>query len=227
MPLKTYLSQNIAKRILILFFFFSFLMTTVSTAIILYSQHHNEVKQIISDSQKTLENQLDSIHQVLWNLDKPLAITILNSLTNTPSFTFITIYDEQGNVFASSGRKYKAYSTSTTLPIIHNDKNKKSQKIGYVKANITTVSAINHVKNNFLNIIFTQVVKSFIASFVFLLLMYHILIKHILAINQFIVDNSKQRPKAKKYLELKRPYQNDELQRLVDTINLSQKTHKR
>jgi len=226
MPIKKYLRQNIAKKVLIAFFFFSFAMTTISTAFVLYSQYNNEKEQILKDSQNVLTNQIDSISQVLWNLDKPLARIILNSLTHTQSFTYITIRDDQGNLFASSGGKQTTYSTFIQIPLIHTINNKgKGETIGFIKAYITTAAAKEHIKDSFLSIVFVQILKSFITSFVFLLLMYQILIRHILTINKYIVDNAGTQHLFKNKLKLDRAYTDDELQRLVNTINASRKKH--
>ena len=224
MPIKKYLGQNIAKKVLIAFFFFSFAMTTISTAFVLYSQYNNEKEQILKDSQNVLTNQIDSISQVLWNLDKPLARIILNSLTHTQSFTYVTINDDQGNLFASSGEKQTTYSTFIEIPLTHTiyDKDK---TIGYIKAYVSTATAKEQIKDSFFSIVFVQILKSFITSFVFLLLMYQILIRHILTINKYIIDISDSQHLLKNKLKLDRAYTDDELQRLVNTINASRKKH--
>lgn len=226
MPFQKYLDQNIAKRILIIFFLFSFAMTTLSTAYVLYSQYSSEIEQILKDSENTLINQSDSISQVLWNLDKPLATTILGSIIHIPEFTYITLSDERNGTFSSSGDENTPYSTSIKLPIFQQNTHKKAgEPIGWIKANITTNTAKEHIKQNFLGIIFVQIIKSLITSFIFLLLMYQVLIRHILTINKYIVDNSDTQNLFKRRLSLDRPYINDELQRLVDTINTSRKKH--
>ena len=227
MSINKYFSQNIAKRVLITFFFFSFVMTTISTVYILYSQYSNEKKQILNDSRHTLINQSNPLSQVLWNLDKSLAHTILNSLTYTPSFTYITLNDEQGQIFASSGAEQTTYSAFIQVPLSHSINSKiKGKKIGTIKAYVTTSAAERQIKDNFFSIIFAQIIKSFISSFVLLLLMYKILIQHILTINKYIVSYDPDTQNfLKNKLKLDRPYTDDELQRLVKTINTSIKKH--
>ncbi len=87
MTIRTLLSQNIAKQILISFFLFSLILTTLSTVFILSSQYQNDKKNIISNSKTLINNQVNTLSQVLWNMDKALAKINLNSLANNENIT--------------------------------------------------------------------------------------------------------------------------------------------
>jgi len=219
MPLKTYLQQNIARRVLISFFLFSFLLTTASTVFILSTQYFNEKSGILTNSQKLISAQVGSLSQVLWNVDKPLAKISIDSLLNTANFTYIAIYNEEGDLFVSTGSESKNYSDFIKSPLFFKNKFiEKEIKIGFIKAYISTDSAKQHMLDNTLNIVLIQTLKSVITSIVFLLLIYHIVIRHIHSLTKHIATEPLNTP-----LKLDRTYKEDELQFLVDTINKSRK----
>ena len=217
MTIRTLLSQNIAKQILISFFLFSLILTTLSTVFILSSQYQNDKKNIISNSKTLINNQVNTLSQVLWNMDKALAKINLNSLANNENITYISINNESGDLFASSGDESIAFSKVIQIPLYFKNTLSKSTdkiKIGNLKAYISTDSAIQNTINNSISIIAIQVLKSLITSFVFLFLIYWLLVRHIQAITQHILTQ----PLASLF-KLERKYRDDELQFLVDIMN--------
>jgi len=219
MPIKTYLQQNLAKRVLISFFLFSIVLTTVSTIFILLSQYSNEKDGIISNTQALINTQSESISQILWNIDKPLAKISLTSLMTSANFTYIAIYTDTGDLFVSAGSENSKFSKIITKPLFFkNTLNNKKIKIGEIKAYISTASAKQHALENMLSVILIQTIKAIITSLIFLLLIYHLVIRHILALTKHILT----KPLSSK-LKLDRTYHDDELQLLVDTVNKSRK----
>lgn len=220
MLLKELLQQNIAKRILLSFFLFSFVVTAISIAVILYSQYSKEKVEVVSETKAQINSRVEFIGEVLWNIDKPLAELSIKSLADNPDVSYIAIFNENKDVFTSVGDKNSSFYKSVEIPLNRIDKhNNKSMMIGTLVANISTASAEQHVKDNFVNILLVQTFKSVITSFVFLFLIYNILVKHLNKITQGIITNSKMGVNNDDLIELKRKPRNDELQLLTDTLN--------
>lgn len=224
MPLKNLLNQNIAKRILFAFFFFSSILTMLSISYVLYTQYENDKEEIIKKSHQLISSQADSLSKILWDFNLPLAKLSIKSLSDTTDLSYIAIVDDKNAVFSSHGDTYIPYITLLEIPLTIKINNE-TRRIGAIKAHITTTSAKEHVKSNFLNILWVQIIKSTITSFIFLLLIYHIIIKHIHKITRDIVKKS-QNPEylSLELFQLDRPHKDDELQLLVDTLNESRKT---
>lgn len=221
MALKTYLNQSIARRILLAILLFSFVVTTISTAVILFSQYTNEVQEIIDDANHIIDSQIPSITETMWSVDKPFINVQLKSLTNTRTITYGAIYDEAQKVFIDSGDNLAPFNRIVEKPLYYQLPSSESPlKIGVLKLHISTTSAINHVKNNFINIIITQTVKSILISLFFLLIIHYFLTRHLQTILRY-VENHMTARSTKDVLQLQRSGKNDELQVLVDAINSS------
>ena len=221
MSFKQLLTQNIAKRILLSFFLFSFLITAISIAAILYSQYTNEKTEVFNSSQSLINSRIGFISEVLWNIDKPLAELSIEPLADNPNITYIAIYDENNKIFTNAGNENTLFSKSIEIPLErqHQDDITKFKNIGTVIAHVSNASAVQHVKDNFINILLVQTFKSIITSFVFLFLIYHIMIKHLNKITSAIVTNSNKAINTDDLIRLDRNHRNDELQLLAETLN--------
>ena len=220
MLLKRLLTQNIGKRILFSFFLFSFIITAISIVVILYSQYTKEKSELITGAVSKINSRIEFISEVLWNMDNQLAELSIKSLAENPNITYIAIYDENNKIFANVGNENVTFTKAIKLPLLHNNQNTTAPlNIGTIIANITTVAAQQHVKENFVSILLVQTFKSVITSFVFLFLIYYIMIKHLNKIISGIVTNSNTAINSDDLIRLDRKHRNDELQLLVDILN--------
>lgn len=223
MLLKRLFSQSVAKRILLSFFLCSFILTAISIAVILYSQYSKEKDEVISNTETLINSRVEFISEVVWNMDETLAELSIKSLADDPNITYIAIVDENEKDFTKAGSQNSSFAKPVIIPLFHRDQLEDSNlKVGTLVANISTISAQQHVKDNFINILLVQTLKSIITSAIFLFLIYNILIKHLNTITYGIVTDPNDKVNLNDFISLKRTYRNDELQLLSDTLNRNQ-----
>jgi len=213
---KSKLSRRLVSWIIII----SSTITVVTTGVQLYFDYTNEIEQIEKGFYLLEKSHLPSLINNVWALDEESIQLQIDGLALLPDIEYMAISVE-GRVKWKSGELISKHRISKSYPLFFEYLGKNNE-IGtlFVEASIDGV--INRIWNKLLVVLLSNALKTFfVAGFMFLLF-YRLVTRHLIKIakHTYEVDLSKNVEPI--YLERKQE-KNDELDKLVKAIYLSQK----
>ncbi|MGV6852676.1 MAG: PAS domain-containing protein [bacterium] len=216
-PFKSQLARKLAVLVIIA----SSSVAFFASAYQLYSNYQQQLSTIdrrIDDIKKT---QVSNIASRLWVLDKTALKDNMSAILSLPAIDHIAVYDQK-KLFLEVGTKTKDQSTSYRFPLTYEYRGKQ-QDLGYMTITTTLDEVYSTILNQAINILASNLIKTYIVSILILFIFYHTIIKHLRDISSFAQsmtnDNLKRifsftnKPQSSK---------KDELDQLADAINAMQ-----
>lgn len=202
-------------------------LTTIVTFFNYYIEYKDEIKSLKSRIQQINETSIPAINSAVWNVDKVYLTVLTESIAKIRDMVSVKVLDPQNRIIMerkdSDADADESQSSDLIIykyPLYHQDYNSfKVEHIGSVEIIATTVQIKERLFDQLIYFIVLQFIKTFILSWVILLIFHHYINKNIEQIIEFtkIFDLNSI---SNKYLKLKRnSTTRDEFDILQDEIN--------
>lgn len=174
----------------------------------------------IEDSFKLIEEgYLRSISASLWNLDIPQVKLNLEGALKLPDMKYleVTEFEKGSKLISSSGVKIDEDLIERIYPLTHGLDNR---RIGSLKTVASKEAVFERLKSKTLIILISQTIKTFLVSFLILVIFYKLIMRHLVSL-QLYVQNLKL-DELDKPLEIERHKTNkkpDLFDSLISAIN--------
>ncbi|MFK8137329.1 MAG: ATP-binding protein [Bdellovibrionales bacterium] len=195
----------------------SSLVTIVATFVQLWGNYSRGIKQVSSQVEKIKLTHLNSLSKSLWIFDTTQLKIEMEGILNYPDVNFVEIQSNSGNSIRV-GKKNSEAPLKHTIPLVFNSKNTElNLGVLYIEANYKSI--YNELKSQIWIIAGSQAAKTFIISFLILLIIQQLVTKRLEKILRF-VDTAELKDLPTERLNTKLKYSDsDELDYLSHSIN--------
>ena len=211
------LKHILGRKILFYILVCSSILTIFATLIQLYSDYLYDVSELEQRFLVVETSYLDSLSLNLWTLNIDAVNEQLSGINNLPNVHYVELTTPQGDVY-QSGEKTSADIRFKTFDVIHD-----SNPIGQLLVEVNYADIYQKLIKKAGVILFTQFIKTLLAAFCILTIIYWLVTRHVYQIVSYGKQLSLNNLESKLSLEGKRS-QHDELDMLVDSLNSARYT---
>lgn len=204
-------------------------ISTVLTSLVIffnfYIEYNTEIGSLRVKLQQINESSIPAINSAVWNVDKVYLTVLVESIVKIKDIVSVKVKDPRGKIIIERTNTETDGSKASDLmfyeyPLHHKHYN--SSKIEHI-GNVQIVASTTEIKENLYDrifyFVFAQFLKTFILSWIILLIFHHYINKNIEQIVSFTQDfdlNSVNN----KYLNIRRrTFSTDEFDLLQDSVN--------
>ncbi len=222
--IRSRLSFMLLKYIIIVSGFFTFLSTIAQ----LYIDYNNDLRSIDSSIKQIQSSYAHSIANSLWHLDVDQINVQVEGILRLRDIEFIQIIErKQGRstIFLETGNDEIKSKLESRFNLVYG---KNSQTIigeVYIVANLDHL--YDRVLGRFYIVLATQMIKTFLVSFIILFIINQLVSKKIFKISQYANKLGHQNITEELVLDRIDPHRKNELDELVESLNrMRQNIHK-
>ncbi|MBR0823187.1 ATP-binding protein [Bradyrhizobium liaoningense] len=213
--------SGVGPRLLAAVLLFSSIVTLTLTALQLYLDYDREVGIIKTRLDEIGRSYTDSLGESLWNLDQNQLRLQLDGILRLPDIRAVEVREiaDRPNPISVSVGERSTRSVMTRDYALNYTTQGASRSIGQLHVEATLSDVYQQLLNRALVILASQAAKTFLVS-LFIIYMVHLLVtRHLVAIAEFVSKYSVARPPPPLHLERRRPYDADELDKVIDAFN--------
>ncbi len=216
-------SNVIGWRLLLRVLLFSSLVTLTGIALQLYLEFQKDVvlqKKVIESIKLT---QTKSIGEALWNIDLSQMEAQMEDILQITSVEYVEI--EPSNQFKYQTMKFSKGKIGNKryhefkIPLFYNDIQEGRKDIGHIRIVSNYNLIFQRFKERILVIILIQAIKTFLVSFFILFIVHYLLTRHLSVLNSYLGDFNLEKLTEPLILDRKSAFRDDELDRIVETLN--------
>ena len=224
MFLPSFDKNKIAHRLVIYILIFSSIVTLLLTLIQLYRDYTYDISQIESRFNQIQATNKEVIEENYWLLNRNSIELLLDGLLRDQDIVYLEIIDEMGKIAISKGVIPQGDFKQRELILEFHD-----GADAYPLGKFRIVASLEFVYQRLLDtaliILFTQAIKTFLVSLFIIALVWNLITRHLEAISEYA--NKLELEKSPTEFSLKRNEgywtDNDELARVVDSLNIMHK----
>ena len=206
------LSHILGRKVLVFILFVSSLLSLFATAVQLYNDYRYDVSEIELEFLAIETSHLDSLALNLWDFQDKAVEQQISGIESLPFIHFVQLSTPQGTVY-QAGETREQGDVSQTFAVIHNE-----QTIGELQVDANYQEIYNKLWQKAGVILFTQFIKTLLAAFAIVAIVYWYITRHIYKIADYATDFSLSN--LDHVLELDGDRRNkDELDGLVEALN--------
>ena len=213
--------SGVGPRLLAAVLLFSSIVTLTLTVLQLYLDYDREVGVIETRLDEIGRSYTDSLGESLWNLDQNQLRLQLDGILRLPDIRAAEVHeiaDRPNPIRVSVGERSTRSVVTRDYPLNYTAHGA-SRPIGQLHVEATLSDVYRQLLNRALVILASQAAKTFLVS-LFIIYMVHLLVtRHLVAIAEFVSKYSVARPPPPLHLERRRPYDADELDKVIDAFN--------
>ncbi|UQD69713.1 response regulator [Bradyrhizobium japonicum] len=213
--------SGVGPRLLAAVLLFSSIVTLMLTALQLYLDYEREVGVIETRLDEIGRSTTGSLGESLWNLDQNQLRLQLDGILRLPDIRAAEVREiaDRPNPIRVSVGERSTRSVVTRDYALNYTAQGASRPIGQLHVEATLSDVYQQLLNRALVILASQAAKTFLVS-LFIIYMVHLLVtRHLVAIAEFVSKYSVARPPPPLHLERRRPYDADELDKVIDAFN--------
>jgi C4-dicarboxylate-specific signal transduction histidine kinase len=190
----------------------SSMLSLLATFVQLYSDYRYDVTELESRFQTVQESYLEPLSLNLWNFYDEAVQQQLNGIKNLPNVNYVELTTPQ-QVTYTAGVKLIEDIERREFDVRY-----KNEVIGRLLVEVNYVEIYQKLKSKFGLILVTQLIKTFIAAFFILAIVYWLITRHLYRISAYSAKLSTSFPSEPLSLSGKR-VRKDELDTLVTALN--------
>ena len=213
--------NRLSVRIVVAVLLCSSALTLLATAVQLYFDYQKDVKAIHSNIQFIQDSYLPAIISSVYTLDEKQVNTLLEGSLNIPDIEYVEIKDVSNNPFKSAGNPAASKDVTQVFPLDFITPSGKVISVG----TLTVFASLEGIYHRLLEkayvILLSNMVKTFFASILILMIINHIVVRHLVKISNFTRHLSLDELGQELTLNRKESEstKSDELAQLVQSIN--------
>ena len=212
---------RLSVRIVVVVLLCSSILTLLTTAFQLYFDYQKAVKKIHSNIQFIQDSYLPAIISSVYTLDEKQVEILLEGSLNILDIEYMEIEDTSKNLFKSVGNPAASRDVTKVFPLDFTTPSGKVISVGILKVFASVEGIYHRLLEKALVILLSNAVKTFFASILFLMIINHMVVRHLIKISNFtryfkLNELGQELTLNRKVSESTKP---DELDQLVRTIN--------
>ena len=217
------MKQRLSYKLVFYVIICSSIFTLITTLIQLYYDYSKDIEHVAANFQLIEKSYLTSIALSLYSLNQSQTDLQLTGILNLENIEYVSVVEPDGNtVFV--GHKPSSEDQVKIYPVIYKSQTGKSFNVGDLKVIVSYDGIRKKLLEKFLVALTTNAIKTFLASFFFIMIVQFIISRHLFQIANFVHSSSPEnlnkplkllRRKASKSKE-------DEFDLLVSAINKMQ-----
>ncbi len=214
--IKSRLSFMLLQYIVIVSGFFTF----ISTIIQIYIDYENDLRSIDSSIRQVQNSYSHSIANSLWHLDVDQINVQIEGILRLRDIEYIQIIErKQGHmsVFLESGNKEITSKLEKRFQLTYGKDNNTVIGEVYIVANLDHL--YDRILGRFYIVLATQMVKTFLVSFIILFIIYQLIAKKLIKISQYAKRLGHQNIGEELVISGSNPKRKNELDELVESLN--------
>lgn len=216
---KDVVNSPLGKRLAILIVMFSSCFTLLTTSVQLALDYYEDINRIEQQFQNIQSSYLQAITLSVWSLNSSQIDTQLSGLSNLPDIEYVSILIE-GQVAWKKGENISDAVRVVEFPLTYNIADTSPLKIGILRVSASIDNIYKRLIQKAWVILASNGVKTFIVSGFILILVSHLITRHLKTISDYIenlkLDNLAKPLKLDKKLKSKK---NDEIDHVAQTLN--------
>jgi signal transduction histidine kinase len=204
-------------------------VSLVTTGVQLGLNYHDEVLELREDLELIEKGYSAGLTQSMWEMNAPQIRAVLRGILHVPGVQYVEITEGQKVLF-SAGKPVSGKTLNQTFPLNFQNRTE-VVPLGQMHIVATLDHIYSKLQRTLVFIFFAQLIKTLIVSTLVLLVIRHILIRHLITITDYLktLDFSNLTPDLKLSRDKKLPDSSDspnspntidELDVLVNAINL-------
>jgi len=213
--------NRLSVRIVVAVLLCSSALTLVTTAFQLYFDYQKDVKAIHSNIQFIQDSYLPAIISSVYTLDEKQVKTLLEGTLNIPDIEYMEIKDVLNNPFKSAGNPAASKDVTQIFPLDFITPSGKMISVGTLSVSASLEGIYHRLLEKAYVILLSNMVKTFFASILILMIINHIVVRHLIRISNFTRHLSLDELGQELTLNRKESEstKSDELAQLVQSIN--------
>ncbi len=223
--MKSKLFSSISTKVLFCVVLIGMLITSLFSSITIYLDYVQDKEQVVKRLTEINKSNLDSIVNSVWNLDYTQIEIALKGLIQLDDIEYVLIRDKN-KIVSEVGTKVKKQKISRIYPLKYKIGENSFEHIGdiYIEASLENVQ--KRVVNKAILAFFAELVRITLFGFFLLILIKHLLTRHIKSITNFF--QTEENMTSSRELDLARDNEvlhvdNDEIDILVESVNSMKK----
>ena len=212
---------RLSIRIVVVVLLCSSILTLLTTAVQLYFDYQKDVKTIHSNIQFIQDSYLPAIISSVYTLDEKQVEILLEGSLNILDIEYIEIEDRSKNLFKSVGNSKVSRDVTKVFPLDFTTPSGKVISVGILKVFVSLEGIYHRLLEKAFVILLSNTVKTFFASILFLMIINHMVVRHLISISNFTRTLNLDKLCKKLILNQKfsKIVEPDELGQLVHSIN--------
>lgn len=182
--LKIYKKQHpLSLRIVLIIVACSGLFATLVAATQLYSRYHSDqeiLAQRLADAESAF---LEDINEALWRLDEPLIRQNIEGIQRLPFIVRVQLITEQKRVYSVGQQVESRWVKERTYDVVRST-GEKTIRLGQLKVWVDERSIIQNVKEQALETLVLQALKTAIVSALILIILHFMLFRHLRSLHR-------------------------------------------
>lgn len=209
----SYIRQHsIAFKLLAMILLCSSIITLLTTGLILFNDYHRESNTTDEFLARAVLTSIGGLGHSIWHFDNDTTKIQLEGLLNVQGVQYAKITTTQDTSMDTGQMLEGKFVIRKQWPITYDE-----QEIGQLDLLISKEFILNNVMAKGFNILLSQAAKTFIVSIIILWLVHRIITRHIIHISEY--SASMKTEALDKILKLEKRFDNDEIDRLVTSLN--------
>lgn len=215
---------GLSKRILFYILICSSSVTLILTGLELYFEYRIDVN-LLEQRFKSIEvSYLPSLSENIWLFNTDVVESQIRGIYNLNDVIYVSIVDETNTIVNAIGDKQAKHIISQTYPIVREQQGTINQ-LGHIEVWATLDNIYASLRNRLAVILLGQGVKTFLVSFLILLIIFKIITSRVSRISQLVSsidlsDNQEHQTELSVHKAIARPNKpHDELDELAQTID--------
>jgi signal transduction histidine kinase/DNA-binding response OmpR family regulator/HPt (histidine-containing phosphotransfer) domain-containing protein len=209
--------NKIAYRLLVYIMLFSGFITVLITAIQMYFEYHHDVTLINDQFTRIEKIFLNQLTDSLWFYKEKAIRLQLEGIANLRDVEYLELIGD-GNVSIHVGKIKSKYLITKDMSLIYSGRNE-TREIGHLKVVISMTNVYDRLYKRIMTILVTQALKTLTVSCFIFALFHYLLIRHLLSIDSYLQNLTLKSPNRKLKLKRRSVSYNDELDKVVYSIN--------
>lgn len=220
------MSRSIEKKLLLHILFASFIITTIFTAIIFYLDFDAEIISLNRAFSNIQKISVPGLTKSLWNFENKQMHEQLQSILSIQDMVFVELYNPAGQLITAVGDQSAIELPNTEkrkFPLIHFGLAQSIDNLGTLLVTASKENIFNKMKVKLSYILVSQIFKTFLVSFIILMICRKLITQHLKKITYHLENFKIDQGERPKKLHLSRPKKNhlcDELDDLSKKINI-------
>ncbi|MGK5093189.1 ATP-binding protein [Deltaproteobacteria bacterium TL4] len=209
-------THRLSFRVLFYILLCSTIFTVIGTAFQLYTEYQRDLEKINEGLNLVKDGYLKPLTLSVWTIDERQLATQLEGLLLMPDIRNVQVFNPARQLLASAGSSLGNRVDVHEFPLIYRD-----QMIGtlHVTADLNQVYA--RMQNRILLILSTQIIKTFLWSFLVLFIFHQLIMRHIHTMTTYLQKFDVGHMERPLTLERKQTAssESDELDQVVNALN--------
>jgi len=220
--LKNFYFTSVKKKLLISILLVSSITTTILTGISFYLDYSEEMDILENSFEHIKLSSLPTLREALWSENTKDVINHVESLLRITDVVKAVVVDENGEIIYQGINKNgdTRYLVSKAYKLTRKS-NDNIFEVGILRVTATKANIYYRLKRKLLYFFFSQGVKTFLVSFLMLLIFSHFVTGHLIKIVSYLNDFNLASTEIKEPLKFinKNKGSSDELDMLASSVN--------